>query len=245
MIAQGPGRWADPQRAATDVASAVRLTGTPADTGSPGGWLDGWRRADDAARRAVDAVLDDDESLTEPRLARDLANRCPKAALLWTGSSLPVRDIDFHLSPREDLRILASRGASGIDGTTSAAIGAALAHGGPAFALIGDLTFLHDASGLALGPGEPRPDLCLVVVNNDGGGIFSTLEQAAFPGTFERIFGTPHGTGLHHLAAAFGLPYQRLEQPGRPEQGVAGYGPEDRRGADRPGRGRSPAGPAP
>ena len=223
VIAQGPGRWADPQRAATDVARAVRLTAAPGPQSS-GSWLAGWRRADDAARRAVDAVLDDDDSLTEPRLARDLANQVPEGSLLWTGSSLPVRDVDFHLSPREDLRILASRGASGIDGTTSSAIGAALAHGGPAFALIGDLTFLHDAPGLALGPGEPRPDLCLVVVNNDGGGIFSTLEQAAFPGTFERIFGTPHGTGLHHLAAAFGLPYVRLEQAADLSKALPGTG---------------------
>ncbi len=66
---------------------------------------------------------------------------------------------------------------------------------------------------LALGPDEPRPDLCLVVANNDGGGIFSSLEQAAFPGSFERLFGTPHGAGLQHLAAAFGLPYQRLDHP--------------------------------
>ena len=214
VVAQGPGRWADPQRAATDVAGALRLTGAPGGTGSPGGWLDGWQRADEAARRAVDAVLDEDESLTEPRLARDLASALPEGALLWCGSSQPVRDIDCALLPRADLRVLASRGTSGIDGTTSSAIGAALAHGGPAVAVIGDLTFLHDAAGLALGPDEPRPDLCLVVVNNDGGGIFSALEQAAFPGPFERLFGTPHGTGLNHLAAAFGLPYQRLERPG-------------------------------
>ena len=123
-----------------------------------------------------------------------------------------------------DLRILASRGASGIDGATSAAIGAALAYGGPAFALIGDLAFLHDVSGLALGPGEPRPELCLVVVNNDGGGIFSTLEQAAFPDSFERIFGTPHSAGLQHLAAAFGLPYQRLEQPADLSKALQGTG---------------------
>ena len=223
VIAQGPGRWADPQRAATDVAAAVRLTAAPG-TQDSGSWLTDWRRADDAARRAVDAVLDDDDTLTEPRLARDLAGQVPEGTLLWTGSSLPVRDIDFHLSPRDDLRILASRGASGIDGTTSAAIGAALAHGGPAFALIGDLAFLHDAAGLALGPSEPRPDLCLVVVNNDGGGIFSTLEQAAFSGSFERIFGTPHGAGLHHLAAAFGLPYQRLEHPGDLSKALQGTG---------------------
>jgi 2-succinyl-5-enolpyruvyl-6-hydroxy-3-cyclohexene-1-carboxylate synthase len=229
VVAQGPGRWADPQRAATDVASAIRLTGVPATSRSPGApsvstWLDAWRRADDAARRAVDAVLDDDASLTEPRLARDLASGLPEGALLWTGSSMPVRDIDFNLFPRADIRVLTSRGASGIDGTTSAAIGAALAHGGPAFALIGDLAFLHDAPGLALGPSEPRPDLCLIVVNNDGGGIFSTLEQAAFPGSFERLFGTPHGAGLDHLAAAFGLPYQRLEQPGDLTKALQGAG---------------------
>ncbi len=224
VVAQGPGRWADPQRAATDVAGALRLTGTPGGTGSPGGWLDGWQRADEAARRAVDAVLDEDESLTEPRLARDLAAALPEGALLWCGSSQPVRDIDCALLPRADLRVLASRGTSGIDGTTSSAIGAALAHGGPAVAVIGDLTFLHDAAGLALGPDEPRPDLCLVVVNNDGGGIFSALEQAAFPGPFERLFGTPHRTGLDHLAAAFGLPYQRLERPGDLTKALQGTG---------------------
>jgi 2-succinyl-5-enolpyruvyl-6-hydroxy-3-cyclohexene-1-carboxylate synthase len=229
VIAQGPGRWADPQRAATDVASAIRLTAAPGspdasdDGAGAGGWLADWRRADEVARRAVNAILDSG-TLTEPQLARDLGAHVPAGSLLWTGSSLPVRDIDCHLIPRDDLRILASRGASGIDGTTSAAIGAALAHGGPAFALLGDLTLLHDAPGLALGPGEPRPDLCLVVVNNDGGGIFSTLEQAAFPGSFERIFGTPHGAGLQHLAAAFGLPYQRLEQPGDLAKALPGTG---------------------
>jgi 2-succinyl-5-enolpyruvyl-6-hydroxy-3-cyclohexene-1-carboxylate synthase len=225
VVAQRTGRWADPQRAATDVASAVRLAGTPRPP-APGrsAWLDGWQRADEAARRAVDAVLDDDENLTEPRLARDLASALPQGALLWCGSSQPVRDIDGGLLPRADLRVLSSRGTSGIDGTTSSAIGAALAHGGPAFALLGDLAFLHDAAGLALGPDEPRPDLCLVVVNNDGGGIFSALEQAAFPGSFERLFGTPHGADLYHLAAAFGVPYQRLEQPGDLTKALQGTG---------------------
>jgi 2-succinyl-5-enolpyruvyl-6-hydroxy-3-cyclohexene-1-carboxylate synthase len=221
VIGQGPGRWADPQRSATDVAAGIWLRGTPART-TP--WLKEWRRADDVARRAVDAVLDAGDRLTEPRLARDLVLGLPEDALLWAASSMPVRDIDFHAVTRADVRVMASRGTSGIDGTVSAAIGAALAHAGPAFALIGDLAFLHDAPGLALGPTEPRPDLCLVVVNNDGGGIFSTLEQAAFTGSFERLFGTPHGARLDHLAAAFGLPYQRLDQPEDLGKALAGTG---------------------
>jgi 2-succinyl-5-enolpyruvyl-6-hydroxy-3-cyclohexene-1-carboxylate synthase len=221
VIGPGPGRWADPQRAATDVAARIRLGGFPAGTTA---WLEEWRRADDAARRAVDRVLDQDDRLTEPRLARDLVQGLPEDSLLWAGSSMPVRDLDCHGAPRADLRILASRGASGIDGTVSAAIGAALAYSGPAFALIGDLAFLHDAPGLALGPDEPRPDLCLIVVNNDGGGIFSALEQAAFGRSFERLFATPHGAGLDHLAAAFGLPYQRLEQPEELGKALKGTG---------------------
>ena len=227
VVAQGPGRWADPQRAATDVAAAIRLAGVPGDP--PSGWLDDWRRADAAAVLAADAVLEQRDSLTEPLLARELLAALPENALLWAGNSLSVRDIDLVMAPRGDVRVLASRGASGIDGTASTAAGAALAHaaahpGAQAFALIGDLAFLHDAAGLAIGPAEPRPDLCLVVANNDGGGIFETLEQAAFDGVFERLFGTPHGASIEQLAAAFGVPYTLVEQPGELAKAVSGTG---------------------
>ena len=158
--------------------------------------------------------------LSEPLVARDLAAALPPDGLLWVASSMPARDLDRHMLPRADVRVLASRGASGIDGLVSSAIGAALAHqaagGGPAVALLGDLALLHDAPGLMLGPVEPRPDLCIVVVNNDGGGIFSTLEQAAFHDSFERVFGTPHGADIAALAAAAGLPYARLADAGEP-----------------------------
>ena len=195
VVAQGPGMWADPQRAATDVAAAIRLAGVPSAAG--GGWLARWRRADAAATRAADEVLDGwrgsdvaalgGQTLPEPEVARELVAALPEGALLWCGNSLSVRDLDLLLPPRTDIRVIASRGASGIDGTFSTAAGAALAHaadhlGAVAFALIGDLSLLHDASGLAIGPGEPRPDLCVVVVNNDGGGIFEGLEPARFGG---------------------------------------------------------------
>lgn len=214
VVAQGAGRWADPGRSATDVVAAVALAGAGPAAAAASPWLRSWQRADAAAREAADAVLDAGAGLSEPRLARDLAAALPAGALLWVASSLPIRDLDSHLAPRDGPRILASRGASGIDGMISSAIGAALAHqaagGGPAFALLGDLAVVHDAPGLLLGASEPRPDLCLVVVNNDGGGIFSTLEPAAIPEPFERVFGTPHGTSLEHLAAAAGLPWRRV-----------------------------------
>jgi 2-succinyl-5-enolpyruvyl-6-hydroxy-3-cyclohexene-1-carboxylate synthase len=247
-IAPGPGMWADPQRAATDVAAAVRLTGAPdrasAAGPSAGPWLAQWRGADAAALAAASAALDawPGGELSEPEVARELVAALPADALLWCGNSLSVRDIDLALPPRADARVMASRGASGIDGTFSTAAGAALAYaadhpGTVAFALIGDLSLLHDAPGLSIGPGEPRPDLCVIVVNNDGGGIFEGLEPARFGGgvsgrprtgrpqsavtVFERTFGTPHGASVEHLAAAFGLPYTLAERPGEIAKAVA------------------------
>jgi 2-succinyl-5-enolpyruvyl-6-hydroxy-3-cyclohexene-1-carboxylate synthase len=217
VIAQGPGRWADPARSATDVVSGVRLGGR-VRSGSK--WLEAWKHADTVASTAADEILGQLGEPSEPRLARDLAAALPGGALLWAASSQPIRDLDQQMAPRDGLRVLASRGASGIDGLVSTAIGAALAHaaagGGPACALLGDLAFLHDLPGLVLGPDEPRPDLCLVVVNNDGGGIFSGLEQAAFAGPFERVFGTPHGRAIEPYARAAGVPYLRLDSPAAP-----------------------------
>jgi 2-succinyl-5-enolpyruvyl-6-hydroxy-3-cyclohexene-1-carboxylate synthase len=200
-------RWPDPMRSATKVAMEVEI---PAARGSDA-WLKSWRTADLAAREAVDAVLDDHSGVTEPRLARDLAAGLPSGGMLVAASSMPIRDLDQTMHPRRGIRVLANRGASGIDGLVSTAVGAALAHPGRSYALLGDLAFLHDQNGLILGPDERRPDLAIVVINNDGGGIFSMLPQARLSEPFERLFGTPHRTDLAAVAAANRVPYALLE----------------------------------
>ncbi|MDH2426204.1 2-succinyl-5-enolpyruvyl-6-hydroxy-3-cyclohexene-1-carboxylic-acid synthase [Sphaerisporangium sp. TRM90804] len=220
VVTAGAARWPDPTRSATQVAEVAEIPVAPGDDT----WLRSWRSAEAAAREAVDAVLDD-SGTTEPRVARDLAEALPNNSLLFCGSSMPIRDLDQAMRPRRGVRLMANRGASGIDGLVSTAAGAALAHNGPSYALLGDLTFLHDQNGLIIGPREPRPDLCLVVVNNDGGGIFSLLPQAALPGPFERVFGTPHGVDLSYVAAATGTPHTLLSSIGDLPKALRGEGP--------------------
>lgn len=220
VVAPDLGRWPDPTRSATQVAQAVEI---PVASGDDA-WLHAWRQADQVARAAVDDVLDA-SGMSEPRVARDLADALPNGALLFCGSSMPIRDLEQAMRPRRGLRLMANRGASGIDGLVSTAMGAALAHNGPSYALLGDLSFLHDQNGLVLGPREPRPDLCLVVVNNDGGGIFSLLPQAALRDPFERVFGTPHGVELAYAVAASGTPYTLVEEITDLPKALRGSGP--------------------
>jgi 2-succinyl-5-enolpyruvyl-6-hydroxy-3-cyclohexene-1-carboxylate synthase len=125
------------------------------------------------------------------------------------GSSNPTRDVALAGTLRPDVLVHRNRGVAGIDGTVSTAIGAATVHRAPSYALLGDLTFLHDASGLLTGPAEQRPDLTIVVLNDDGGGIFSLLEQGApeHADSFERVFGTPHGADLGALCAGYRVPH--------------------------------------
>jgi 2-succinyl-5-enolpyruvyl-6-hydroxy-3-cyclohexene-1-carboxylate synthase len=186
---------------------------TPAVTGTADtSWVWRWQDADLHARRALQAVLAA-EPVSGLAVAQVVAAAVPADGLLVAGSSSSIRDLDLADPWSETPLVLANRGASGIDGTVSTAVGAALAHpGGPAYALIGDLTFLHDSTGLVIGPDEPRPDLTLVVVNDDGGGLFGLLEQGApeHGPVFERVFGTPHGVDLAALCAATGTPHVRV-----------------------------------
>ncbi|GAA2594020.1 2-succinyl-5-enolpyruvyl-6-hydroxy-3-cyclohexene-1-carboxylic-acid synthase [Actinomadura fulvescens] len=213
-------RWPDPVRSATQVAQDVEIPVVSGDDA----WLKSWRSADLTAAAAVDAVLDAMPEVSEPRLARDLVAGLPGGSLLFAAASMPIRDLDQVMRPRRGIRVMANRGASGIDGLVSTAMGAALVHSGRAYALLGDLAFLHDQNGLILGPDDRRPDLAIVVVNNQGGGIFSLLPQAGLRDPFERVFGTPHRVDLEHIAAAHGIPYRRLEAAADLPKVIAGEG---------------------
>ncbi|MCT1604588.1 2-succinyl-5-enolpyruvyl-6-hydroxy-3-cyclohexene-1-carboxylic-acid synthase [Dermacoccus nishinomiyaensis] len=141
-----------------------------------------------------------------------LVQHVPAGSALLIGSSNTARDLDLGRNPQRIARrvcSVANRGLSGIDGVVSTAVGIALSHDGPSFALMGDLTFLHDSNGLLIGPGEPRPDLTIVVINDDGGGIFGMLEQgrSELAEHFERVFGTPTNADLALVCEARGVGY--------------------------------------
>jgi 2-succinyl-5-enolpyruvyl-6-hydroxy-3-cyclohexene-1-carboxylate synthase len=229
-------RWADPGRGSAVVGSAHLDPGLALrETGPRHGaaWAAEWVAAATRVGVAVDTELDDvpGRGLTAARLARDLVATLPAGALLVLGSSTPVRDVDRLAVPRPGLTVLANRGVAGIDGTISTAIGAALAHqgagGGPAFALMGDLTFLHDLTGLLTGEGEAVPDLTVVVPDNDGGGIFAQLEpgQPQYAAGFRRVFGTPHGRDLVSVARSLGWAATAVSDPGQLVAALGAGGP--------------------
>ncbi len=174
-------------------------------------WLDDWRAADRAASGAIASVVGP-AGLSEPRVAAELGTLLPASTTLVVASSMPIRDIETFFPARpEPFRVLSNRGANGIDGTVSTAFGVALAARGPVVLLIGDVALAHDVGGL-LAASRLGLRLVIVLIDNDGGGIFNFLPVADGAGAeFEPHVATPHGLDFAHAAALYGLGWERAQ----------------------------------
>jgi 2-succinyl-5-enolpyruvyl-6-hydroxy-3-cyclohexene-1-carboxylate synthase len=204
------GAWQDPAAVVSvsdpgDPAAALESHApeTPIDPD----WLAAWRRADDDTADVIGQALGDE--LSEPLVARCLGQWLPSDATLFVASSMPIRDVELFFTARKLAPHVASnRGANGIDGTVSSAFGAAAVNDGPVVLLIGDVALAHDIGGLLA---ARRLDLAVTIVllNNDGGGIFHFLPVAGESDGFEEHVATPHGLDFSHAAALYGLDYER------------------------------------
>jgi 2-succinyl-5-enolpyruvyl-6-hydroxy-3-cyclohexene-1-carboxylate synthase len=204
------GAWQDPAAVVSvsdpgDPVAALEAHApeTPVDPD----WLAAWRRADDDTAEVIGQALGDE--LSEPLVARCLGEWLPSDATLFVASSMPIRDVELFFGARELApRVVSNRGANGIDGTVSSAFGAAAVGDGPVVLLIGDVALAHDIGGL-LAARRLEVAVTIVLLNNDGGGIFHFLPVAGETEGFEEHVATPHGLDFSHAAALYGLDYER------------------------------------
>jgi 2-succinyl-5-enolpyruvyl-6-hydroxy-3-cyclohexene-1-carboxylate synthase len=195
------------------LESITNSRSLPGVEGERSEWLRAWTARNSAARSALQEAAraeGDGAVRLEGRVFLELADLLPDGALLFAGNSMPVRDLDtFFPAVDKRIRVLANRGASGIDGVVSSAMGAAAGWQGPAWLVIGDVSFYHDFNALALAR-RLGVDLRVVLIHNDGGGIFRFLPQAGYPDTFEQ-FQTPHGIDFEQGVEMMGGTFRRCE----------------------------------
>ncbi len=214
MVAE-PGTWPDPIQKASDVARAGTVEFCDAIFGSldvspkPPAWLDSWLAASARARAALDAMLADETTMFEGKVISELMRLAPDGCAVHSGNSMPIRDFDTFAGQSErDTSLFCNRGANGIDGVLATALGAAAARKAATILVLGDLSLLHDLGAIQIAARYPV-HLLVVVINNDGGGIFSFLPQAALGEIFERFFATPHGLDFEQAAAMGRARYAR------------------------------------
>lgn len=207
------GRCPDPDGVLSMSFTAVpsELLARLAEVGpqpAPRRWSDRWATASTAAAAAVPGAIDaaSPGTLNEPAVAREVMAAVPGGGSLLVASSMPVRDLEAFAARRDDVTVHANRGTNGIDGTIATGTGIAIGSDRPVVVLCGDIAFLHDVGSLN-GLDGRAVDLTVVVVDNDGGGIFHFLPQAEVldGSTFEEAFGTPHGHDLVAITRSFGI----------------------------------------
>lgn len=215
VVVDPGGRWKDHLGVASEYLRArpgalcSALEERVGAAGVESGWARRWR---EAGQRAAAALRREGEGeFFEGAAVAAVTAAMPGGGTLFVGSSLPVRDLDaFGLPREEELTVLGNRGASGIDGLVSTALGAAVVGPGPTTAVLGDLSFYHDMNGLFAARRHDL-DLSLVVINNDGGGIFHLLPVREFDPPFTEFFATPHGLDFRHAADLYDLPFRRIQ----------------------------------
>jgi len=216
----GVNGWSDPAHLNTDVIRADPALVCEAflvDLPQPdhdSQWLQRWQALGDATQAAIHANLSDIGELFEGKLFAELGALLPEGAALFAGNSMPVRDMDtyFPAIPKT-VRFESNRGVNGIDGVVSTALGFGATWPGRLVLVIGDVSFYHDMNGL-LAAQRYGMDATIIIINNDGGAIFSFLPQHNYPEHFEELFGTPHGLTFRSTADLYGLPYAKVSSWG-------------------------------
>lgn len=221
FVVDGGGGWRDPTLAAATMlhVDPAQMCGTllqelgrtrPGDGADPD-WAVLWRRLNGVTRRALRDAVDAQAELFEGRVFQELAQLLPAGGALYVGNSMPIRDMDaFFPAVGRAVRVFGNRGTSGIDGVVSSGLGAGAGVDGPLVLVLGDLSFYHDLNGL-LAAKLHDLDATIVVINNDGGGIFSFLPQAEHPKHFELLFGAPVGLDFEPVVRMYGGRFSRVD----------------------------------
>ncbi|KQL53223.1 2-succinyl-5-enolpyruvyl-6-hydroxy-3-cyclohexene-1-carboxylate synthase [Heyndrickxia shackletonii] len=213
IIDSGSG-WRDPIKMGTQMIHAdeilfcegisSRIKNEPNNK-----WLQIWQQLNRNTRKIVTKTIEDVQELDEGRVVLELTKLLPNNSTLFVGNSMPIRDVDtFFHNNQKNIRVMANRGANGIDGVVSSAIGASV-YGENLFLIIGDLSFFHDLNGL-LAAKMHHLNITIIVINNNGGGIFSFLPQASSSKNFENLFGTPIDVEFEYAVKMYGGNYKKV-----------------------------------
>lgn len=212
-VIDGGGGWRDPAALSTDMIYCNETVFCESLLGhvekkSNSDFFNKWKKINDLTKESMN-VINDETELSESKLFYRLTDMLPNDSTLFVGNSMPIRDLDsFFLTNEKGIKVMANRGANGIDGTISTALGAAL-YSKPLYLVLGDLTFFHDLNGL-LAAKLYGIDIRIIIINNNGGGIFSFLPQAEYPKNYELLFGTPLDMDFEHVVRMYNGQFTRI-----------------------------------